>query len=82
MTRTGTPLTIDLVGGVPELRRPIPRMATMSLPTLTSLTVREFVIVADEDTVEVCGHDFRVRGWQLQPARRLIVEHDCCGSNR
>lgn len=62
-------------GGRAYLAAPVPERAVLPLPMLTSLALREWVIVTDDDAVSLCDHDFRVIGWAEM--RGLVVEHDC-----
>lgn len=71
-------------GGAAYLAAPIPQRVGLVLPLLTSLAVREWVIVTDDDAIAICGHDFRIVGWtrgghDAEPG--LVLEHDChtCG---
>lgn len=64
-------------GGTMRLAEPIPDAAVITLPTLLSAVVREWVLIPCADVLELCGHSFVVGGWVEEDPPGLLVGHAC-----
>lgn len=79
---TGT-LVIDWQrGGTAALRYPIPRIAAVSMVTLSAISLREWIVMTADDIVSICDHDWHITGWQVAPKPALVMTHQCCGAAR
>lgn len=64
-----------------RLASPIPDEAVVALPLLTSMAVREWVVVTGDDALAICGHAFTVVGWDCAGPdgdSGLIIAHGPC----